>query len=126
MLANPVETLLRTAQNKKLTLQFVPGREFGCSITLAGSGYPYVQVRGPQLPVEVTEPLNCDVWWNEVTRNGDGELLTTGHRIADVVALGASLEEAAATAYSNISKIRSLGSYYRQDIGQSLWPPGNP
>jgi len=126
MLANPAETLLRTAQNKKLTLQFVPGREFGCSITLAGYGYPYVQVRGPQLPVEVTEPFNCDVWWNEVTCNCDGELLTTGHRIADVVALGASLEEAASTAYANIRKIRSLGSYYRQDIGQSLWPPGNP
>ena len=126
MLANPVETLLSTAQNKKLTPRFVSGRNFGCSITLAGYGYPYVQVRGPQLPVEVVEPLNCDVWWNEVTRNSAGELLSTGHRIADVVAFGASLEEAASIAYANIRKIRSLGSYYRQDIGQSLWPPGEP
>ena len=41
-------------------------------------------------------------------------------------ALGETLPEAIATAYANIRKIRSLGSYYRQDIGQSLWPPGSP
>ena len=29
-----------------------------------------------------------------------------------------------AKAYANIRKIRVVGSYYRTDIGQSLWPPG--
>jgi phosphoribosylamine-glycine ligase len=125
MLANPLDTLLRTAQNKKLRPQFVSGRRFGCSLTLAGYGYPYVQIQGPQVPVEVTGTLDCDVWWNEVTANGNGKLLATGHRIADVVAFGTTLQEAISTAYANIRKIRSLGSYYRQDIGQSLWPPGS-
>jgi phosphoribosylamine-glycine ligase len=50
--------------------------------------------------------------------------MTTGHRIADVIGFGASLEEAAVRAYANVRKIRSLGSYYREDIGKSLWPPG--
>jgi phosphoribosylamine-glycine ligase len=98
---------------------------FGCSLTLAGYGYPYVQIRGPQLPVELVEPFDCDVWWNEVTRDNDGQLMTTGHRIADVIALGVSLDEAIGKAYSNIRKIRSLASYYRTDVGRSLWPPGN-
>jgi phosphoribosylamine-glycine ligase len=124
MLANPVETLLATAQNQKLQLQFNPGRDFGCSVTLAGYGYPYVQVKGPHLPVEVAGSLDCDLWWNEVTQNGDGQMMTCGHRIADVIALGASFEEAREKAYVNIQKVRSLGSYYREDIGQSLWPPG--
>ena len=35
------------------------------------------------------------------------------------------LESAVERAYKNISKLRSLGSYYRPDIGQSLWPPGH-
>jgi phosphoribosylamine-glycine ligase len=125
MLANPAEALLRTAQNRKLKLQFVPGRTFGCSVTLAGYGYPYVQVQGPHLPVELTGPFAGDVWWNQVAPNGEGDLLSTGHRIADVVGFGTTLREAAAQAYADIRKIRSLGSYYRQDIGQSLWPPGN-
>jgi phosphoribosylamine-glycine ligase len=54
-----------------------------------------------------------------------GGLEATGHRIADITALAGSLEEAIAKAYADIRKIRSLGSYYRTDVGQSLWPPGN-
>jgi phosphoribosylamine-glycine ligase len=77
------------------------------------------------LPVEVTTPLDCDVWWNEVAPDGNA-LVTTGHRIADVIGIAASLDEAIAKAYSNIRRIRSLGSYYRTDIGRSLWPPGTP
>lgn len=125
MLANPIETLLRTGQNKELDVRFIAGRNFGCSVTLAGYGYPYVQLQGPPLPVEVTEPFDCDVWWNEVTGDGNGQLLTTGHRIADVIAFGTALEEAIPRAYANVRKIRSLGSYYRPDVGRSLWPPGN-
>jgi phosphoribosylamine-glycine ligase len=126
MLRDPLEVLLRTAKNEPLDLKFIEDRQFGCSLTLAGYGYPYVQVRGPQLPVEVTSPLDCDVWWNEVIRDSAGVLRSTGHRIADVVALGGNLEEAIRKAYVNIARLRSLGSYYRPDIGQSLWPPGNP
>ncbi len=96
-------------------------------MTLAGYGYPYVQQRGPPLPVEVTAPFDdgCDVWWNEVTRDGDGRFFTSGHRIADVTAFGRTVEEAIARAYKNIGKIRCLASYHRTDIGRSLWPPGN-
>lgn len=126
MLIDPLEILLRTSKNQTLEIKFVAGLEFGCSVTLAGYGYPYVQVRGPQLPVEITEKPDCDVWWNEVTRDAEGLLRSTGHRIADVVAFGPNLGGAVAKAYANIQKIRSLGSYYRPDVGQSLWPPGNP
>ena len=125
MLADPYKVLLATSTNKKLDLEFTPGRNFGCSVTLAGHGYPWVHVRGPQLPIKVDGTFNCDVWWNEVSRDPEGKLLSTGHRIADVIGIGADLEEARTLAYNNIRKIRSLGSYFRHDIGQSLWPPGN-
>jgi phosphoribosylamine-glycine ligase len=127
MLANPAETLLRTGRNQKLQPRFKRGMRFGCSITLAGYGYPYVQLVGPSLPVETTGPIDegCDLWWNEVSCGEDGRLVTTGHRIADVVGFGASLAAAIKKASANIRKIRSLGSYYRMDIGQTLWPPGH-
>jgi len=51
--------------------------------------------------------------------------MATGHRIADVIAFGEVLDEAIGRAYTNVRKVRSLGSYYRPDIGRSLWPPGN-
>lgn len=124
LLKNPLEVLLRTARNRKLDLQFHEKLNFGCSVTLTGYGYPFVQVRSPHLPLDVDGAFDCDVWWNEVGRGADGRLTATGHRIADVVALAATLDEAIARAYANIRKIRVVGSYFRTDIGQSLWPPG--
>jgi phosphoribosylamine-glycine ligase len=75
--------------------------------------------------LEVAGQFDCDVWWNEVARGADGQLLATGQRIADVIALAPQLDAAIAHAYANIQKIRVVGSYYRTDVGQSLWPPGN-
>jgi phosphoribosylamine-glycine ligase len=124
MLKNPAEIVLRTARNEKLNLEFNDQLNFGCSLTLAGYGYPFTQVRGPQLPLEVDGQFGCDVWWNEVARGADGQLMATGHRIADVIALAPKLDVAIAKAYANIHKIRVVGSYFRTDVGQSLWPPG--
>jgi len=124
MLKNPADVVLRTARNRKLNLEFNEKLNFGCSLTLAGYGYPFTQVRGPQLPLEVDGKFDCDVWWNEVARGTDGNLIATGHRIADVIVLAPKLDAAIAKAYANIRKIRVVGSYFRTDVGQSLWPPG--
>jgi phosphoribosylamine-glycine ligase len=124
MLNNAVETVLRTTRNQKLDPQFSAKLNFGCSLTLAGYGYPFNQVRGPQFPVDVRGKFDCDVWWNEVTRADDGRLMTTGQRIADVIALAPTLKAAIATAYANIRRMRVLSSYFRTDVGESLWPPG--
>ncbi len=124
MLRDPVETILKVTRDEKLDLGFHSGLNFGCSLTLAGYGYPFTQVRGPQLPLEVEGKFDCDVWWNEVARGDGGHLVATGHRIADVIALAPKLDTAIARAYANIRKLRVVGSYYRTDIGQSLWPPG--
>jgi phosphoribosylamine-glycine ligase len=124
MLKHPAEVVLRTAQNQKLDLQFNEKLDFGCSLTLAGYGYPFIQVRSPHLPLEVDGKFDCDVWWNEVARGADQKLMSTGHRIADVIALAPRLDAAIARAYANIRKIRVVGSYFRTDIGKSLWPPG--
>ena len=125
MLENPLDTLWKTVRNQPLSPRFRKNLRFGCSLTLAGYGYPYVKISGPLLPVETTAPFDCDVWWNEVSTDPRGKLQMTGHRIADVAAVGPTLPSAIARAYANIKKIRCVGSYYRTDIGQSLWPPGN-
>ena len=112
MLKNPVETVLRTARNEKLELVFNDKLNFGCSLTLAGYGYPFTQVRGPQLPLEVDGKFDCDVWWNEVARGTDGSLVATGQRIADVIALTPDLNTAIAKAYENIQKSASSAAIF--------------
>ena len=155
MLKDPIDILIKVARNEPLgKLAFKERLRFGCSVTLAGFGYPYTQVTGPEFPLRVEGKFNCDVWWNEVKQAGGARLppsrslppsrtepigtrielggslvppdnlVATGHRIADVVAIESELESAIRKAYQNIGKIRCLASYYRTDIGASMWPPG--
>ncbi len=124
LLENPLEVLWDTVRRRTPEPRWRDDAAFGCSMTLAGGGYPHVQVRGPSFPVETGGKFDCDVWWNEVELTRDGRLVTAGHRYADVIAFGETLEAATAKATENIRKIRVLGSYYRTDIGKTLWPPG--
>jgi len=124
LLANPLEVIAATARNQPVTPRFHDSLQFGCNLTLAGYGYPYISMQGPRLPVRLLEKPTCDIWWNEVAEDATGGLVMTGHRIADIVALAATLPAAIELAYENIRKIKCLSSYYRTDIGMSLWPPG--
>ncbi|HUS37293.1 MAG TPA: phosphoribosylglycinamide synthetase C domain-containing protein [Verrucomicrobiae bacterium] len=124
MLENPIEVLRSVCHDEHVRPVFKSNLSHGCNITLAGYGYPFVQLTGPIVPVEIDGDFDCDVFWNEVGLDEAGVLCATGHRICDVVALGSSMNEAISKVYSNIAKIRCLGSYYRTDVGQSLWPPG--
>lgn len=124
MLENPLEILQDLSQNRPLTIRFRPDIRYGCSLTLAGWGYPYIEIEGPHLPVGVHSTFDCDVWWNEVAWDEGTGLVMTGHRICDVAAVAYNLSDAVKKAYENIKKIDCLSSYYRRDIGQSLWPPG--
>jgi phosphoribosylamine---glycine ligase len=124
MLKDPLGVLLKVARNEPLGLvAFHPRSRFGCSVTLAGFGYPYTQITGPEFPLRLEGNFDCDVWWNEVKQSGRN-LVATGHRIADVVSLENQLAPAIQKVYRNIARIRCLASYFRTDIGASLWPPG--
>jgi alanine racemase len=137
MLANPLETLMACARNEPLSPQWREGRRFGCSVTLAGYGYPFTKMEGPRVPVvrrpailvrpETAKNLpgkDTEVLWNEVALSEAGELEATGHRLCDVASLAPTLSAAIAATYAEIGQWRSLGSYFRRDVGQSLWPPG--
>lgn len=126
MLADPLQTLEQVATNQPLSPALNGEHRFGASLTLAGYGYPYTQLTPPRLPVQVLEEFDCDVWWNEVDQDLKGRLATSGYganRIADLTATGNSVEEALDAVYRNIRKISCAGSYYRTDVGQTLWPP---
>ena len=124
LLKNPADVVNCVGQNLRPNIEFREGLLFGCSLTLAGYGYPFIKLDGPLLPVNVEGEFSCDVWWNEVTGNGISDLAMTGHRIADVIAVGEELAGTIAEAYENIARIRCLSSYYRLDVGKCLWPPG--
>jgi alanine racemase len=135
MLENPLETLLACAKNEPLAPRWRDGLRYGCSVTLAGYGYPFTSLEGPRVPViqcragfqpasDRQDACPTLVLWNEVALSATRQLEATGHRICDVTALAPTLEAAIANAYDEIGQLRCLGGYYRRDVGQSLWPPG--
>jgi len=73
--------------------------------------------------VRVEGKVNCDLWWNQVDLDKKKRIITSGARICDVNAGGRTIREAIDKAYQNIKKVKCGGSYYRTDVGQSLWPP---
>ena len=122
MLKNPIKVLLEVVSKKNQIPEWNPDRVFGCTLTMAGYGYPYIIPSVPKLPVEVSSPLDCDLWWNEVDEK-DGRLYMAnhvnsemGHRIADVNACSASLRSAVRKIEKEMKKLRCLGSYYRLDL----------
>ena len=122
MLKNPVDVLLKVVRDQVPVLDWNPEKLFGCTLTLAGYGYPYVVPSVPKLPVEVSAPLECDLWWNEVDEE-DGQLYMAnhqnyemGHRIADVNACASEMDSAVEQIEKEILKLRCLGSYYRLDL----------
>ena len=125
LLKDPFRTLLATARNEPIKIEFHTEKPFACSITLAGQGYPYTELVGPQFPIRIQEELDCDLWWNEVTERSPNQLYVTGHRIADVVARERTLGGSIQKAYANIRRLHCLGSYYRTDIGAPLTCQGH-
>ena len=125
MLDNP-EMLFTALAGGEFTPQFKQDKRIGVSVTLAGHGYPFLEVVGPQFPITIAQRTEADIWFNEVTTDHDEQLLADGHRLLEVNAYGTDLDTAIAKCYQQLSHIRCSSSYYRTDIGQSMWPPGQP
>lgn len=126
LLANPLAVLSEVAQGRTPHPRWRRGLRFGVSITLAGYGYPYVQIQGPELPVELTGPTppHTWLWWGEVRRDRRSRLWAAGHRLVDAAAVADRLSSALNAAYEAIRRVQAPNAYHRLDIGRSLWPPG--
>lgn len=130
MLNNPLDMLRAVIDGSNFSPDFNTEKPMGCSITLAGYGYPFLEVTGPAFPLTLPTALSSDkgdVWLNEVKAGQvlpQPEVLADGHRLLDVNAFGFDKDTAVANAYALMQQIRCSNSYYRTDIGDTMWPPG--
>ncbi len=88
-------------------------------VVLASEGYPGSYEKGKViLGVEEAEALEGVMVFHAGTAlNYDGELVTSGGRVLNVVALGEDFEEARERAYQACELINFEGKQYRSDIG---------
>lgn len=93
--------------------------EFYCSVVLASNGYPDKYETGKVIKGLNKVDKNCIVFHAGTKSTADGEAISTGGRVLNVVGKSdESLKEAIENAYKNIDLIDFENKYYRKDIGK--------
>jgi phosphoribosylamine--glycine ligase len=96
-------------------------REAAVCVVVAADGYPGTPRRGDAI-TGLGEALARPgvLLFHAGTALQDGQLVTAGGRVLSVVGRGATLDEAAQTAYSGVGRVQFDGMQYRRDIGKGL------
>ena len=90
-----------------------------CNIAIASAGYPGKYEKGKEIVGIEEAQKNPDIIvFHAGTKMAAEKLVTNGGRVLGVSAIGKNLEEALATAYKAVSKIKFKGMQYRKDIGK--------
>ena len=116
-LVDPLSQLLLAAASG--TLENHPRPQFAdataVTVVLASEGYPEAPITGRALTGvdEVSDGVHVA---HAATALHDGDLVATGGRVLNVVALGSTFREARAAAYANLGRIGLEGGQYRTDI----------
>jgi phosphoribosylamine--glycine ligase len=104
-----------TINNYKLKTE----KEYYCSVVLASKGYPDKYETG-----KVIEGLNnvepdCLIFHAGTTLDLNGQVLTSGGRVLNVIGKSSSsLPKAIEAAYRNVDRINYSNKYFRTDIGK--------
>ena len=107
--------VLKAAANEGLTGQTVTwSDQAAVDVVLASPGYPDSPVIGHH--ISGLEPLESVLVFQAGTRDVDGQLVTSGGRVLNIVGLGANIAEARENAYASIGRISFEGMQFRTDI----------
>ena len=91
---------------------------FAMTVVAASGGYPGDYEKGK--PIHGLSKLDAtpDVEvFHAGTSDADGQVVTSGGRVLNVVGIGDTLKQAALKAYEGVGRLHFEGMYYRHDIG---------
>ncbi len=118
-LATPLSSLLMAAASGHLEDEPAPAFAEAAAVTVvvASEGYPAAPVTGRTLTgLDAAASVEGVHLAHAATAERDGELIATGGRVLNVVALGNTFFEARERAYEAVGRIRLDGSHHRTDI----------
>lgn len=115
-----VNIMLAVAEGRPEDIVLSWSDKWAASVVLASEGYPGSYEKGRViLGLEEAQDLDGVIVFHAGTAlNPDGELITAGGRVLNVVALGDTFEEARNRAYEACELIKFEGVQYRSDIGR--------
>ncbi|MCR2816293.1 phosphoribosylamine--glycine ligase [Microbacterium jiangjiandongii] len=118
-LATPLSSLLMAAASGHLEDEPAPAFAEAAAVTvvLASEGYPAEPVTGRAITgLDAAASVEGVHLAHAATAERDGELIATGGRVLNVVALGNTFFQARERAYEALGRIRLEGSHHRTDI----------
>lgn len=115
-----VNIMLAVAEGRPEDIVLSWSDKWAVSVVLASEGYPGSYEKGKViLGLEEAQDLDGVIVFHAGTAlNPDGDLITAGGRVLNVVALGDTFEEARNRAYEACELIKFEGVQYRSDIGR--------
>ena len=115
-----VDIMLAVAEGRPEDIELSWSNKWAVSVVLASGGYPGSYEKGKViLGVREAEQLDDVIVFHAGTAlNNDGELITAGGRVLNVVALGDTFEEARNRAYEACNLIKFENMQFRSDIGK--------
>ena len=114
-----VEVMLAVAQGRLSEIELAWRDEWAVSVVLASAGYPGSYPKGLEISgIERAEALpGVTVYHAGTTLDEQGVLRTSGGRVLNVTALGATFAQARERAYEGCDLIEFEGKTLRRDIG---------
>ncbi len=121
--AQALDLMLAASEGRLGTLRPHWAEDHAITVVLAAKGYPGTYAKGEAIGLpEVADP-RVQVF-HAGTKAEDGRLVSSGGRVLNVTARGASLAEARDLAYGIVGRIDWPGGFCRRDIGWRALGPG--
>jgi phosphoribosylamine--glycine ligase len=109
--------VLKAAANEGLTDQRITwSTDAAVDVVLASPGYPEAPTTGHA--ISGIEPLENVLVFQAGTREDNGQLVSSGGRVLNVVGLGETISEARQRAYAAVDRIHFEGMQFRTDIAR--------
>ena len=111
-----LEALAAAARGELAGLELVAGPTAAVAVVLAAGGYP--ETPEPGVPIGGVEAAGASgaLVFHAGTALRDGELVSAGGRVLNVVGTGESVSEAREQAYAAIEQIDFPGAHFRSDV----------
>lgn len=116
-----VDVMLAVAEGRPEDIDLAWADKWAVTVVLASQGYPKAYEKGKVITgIDAAEEMGAGdvtVFHAGTAMNDKGQLVTSGGRVLNVTAMGATFEEAQALAYKACDLIEFEGKQFRTDIG---------
>lgn len=111
-----LDLMISTTQQRldEKTIQI--DQKYRCCVVIASGGYPE-EYEKEKVITGIQDVDDEVIIFHAGTSRKNGELISNGGRVLNVVGTGDTLQEAIDHTYQNVQKIHFENSFYRNDIG---------